>query len=151
MMKLALCLVLAAACGKSEPAEPAHHEDRADPAVASPALGLEIRVDGAVAAKLDQALFDRVAHFQRANNSGEARDTWSLRELVEAGVGPSARVTAVIGESKKAITAAEWNDASHTPIVHRTRRGTLKFRWADKDGKWGESDVKDVTALEVTR
>ena len=66
-------------------------------------------------------------------------------------VGPNARVVAVIGDQRKEIDAAAWADADRTPIVHRTRRGWLKFRWADKSGAWGEADVKDVSGLEIVR
>ena len=85
-------------------------------------------------------------------SDGEARDTWSLRELVHRNLGPTARVTAVGGASGTIpIDATAWDDASRTPILHTTRRGTLKFRWADAHGAWGETVVRDVTALEVER
>ncbi|HEY0191859.1 MAG TPA: hypothetical protein VGC42_12145, partial [Kofleriaceae bacterium] len=81
---------------------------------------------------------------------GEARDVWSLRELAHQLVGPSARVTAVTGEDgTKAIDAAAWSDATRTPLLHTTRRGTLKYRWADASGKWGETEVKEVSRLEI--
>lgn len=150
-MKYLLWIAMLAACSKAETAPtPAHHEDRAEPAIAEPALTLEVRVDGA-ATSWKQDVFDRVPHFASANNSGETRDTWSLRELVHAQVGPNARVTAVVGDKTQAIDPADWADPAKTPIVHRTRRGWLKFRWADKTGTWGETVVKDVTAVEVAR
>lgn len=157
MKRLAL-LVALAACGKPAdvpaaatsdvPATP-HHEDRHDPALAAPPLSLAVTIDGS-AATWPQAVFDRTTHFESANNDGEARDTWSLRELVHGAAGPNTRVTAVIGESKQSIDAAAWADPTKTPIVHRTRRGALKFRWADASGKWGETAVKDVTGLEIS-
>jgi hypothetical protein len=141
------------AVGSAEPsAAPAkpHHEDRHDPAVATPPLSLAVTIDGN-AAKWEQAVFDRTQHFESTNNDGEARDTWSLRELVHGSVGPAARVTMVIGETKQTIDAAAWADATRTPIVHRTRRGALKFRWADAAGKWDDAAaVKDVTGLEIS-
>ncbi|MEO8846066.1 MAG: hypothetical protein ABI591_12445 [Kofleriaceae bacterium] len=153
-MKHLALLVALAACNKH--ADPpaasavgsAHHEDRHDPAIAAPALALAVTIDGS-AATWPQAVFDRTAHFTSANHDGEARDTWSLRELVHA-VGVTARVTTVIGETRQTIDAAAWADPSKTPIVHRTRRGGLKFRWADATGAWGETAVKDVTGLEIT-
>jgi hypothetical protein len=67
-------------------------------------------------------------------------------------VGPGARVVAVIGaDGKQPIELTAWNDATRTPILHTTRRGTLKFRWADKEGRWGETVVRDVTGLEIAR
>jgi hypothetical protein len=133
----------------AQPAEP-HHEDRHDPAIATPPLSLTVTIDGN-AAKWEQAVFDRTPHFESTNNDGEARDTWSLRELVHGAVGPAARITAVIGETKQAIDPAAWADATRTPIVHRTRKGALKFRWADASGKWDDkAAVKDVTGLEVS-
>ena len=159
-MKRVLCGLLIAACSKAgdsapppapaPPAPPAapHHEDRNDPPTAAPPLALAVTVDGA-ASTWKQDLFDRVPHFTGINNGGESRDTWSLRELAHAAAGANARVTAVIGDIKKPIDPAAWSDASRTPIVHRTRRGTLKFRWADSAGKWGETEVKEVTGLEL--
>jgi len=148
-------LVALAACNKdastpAPPADPApHHEDRDEPAVAAPPLSLAVTIDGS-AATWPQAVFDRTAHFASTNNGGEARDTWSLRELVHGTAGATARVTTVIGETKQSIDATAWADATKTPIVHRTRRGALKFRWADANGKWDEAAVKDVTGLEIT-
>jgi hypothetical protein len=141
MKQLALLVVLVA-CNKHADtpavgsAAAPHHEDRHDPASATPPLSLAVTIDGS-AATWPQAVFDRTTHFASANNDGEARDTWSLRELVHGTVGATARVTMVIGETKESI-------------VHRTRRGGLKFRWADAAGKWGETGVKDVTGLEIS-
>src|SRR5664279_208982 len=150
-MKHLALLVALAACNKhadtpaAGSAAPPHHEDRNDPAVASPPLSLAVTIDGS-AATWPQAVFDRTAHFASANNDGEARDTWSLRELVHGTVGATARVTAVIGglspSGRQSIDPAAWADSTKTPIVHRTRRGALKFRWADATGAWGETGVK---------
>jgi hypothetical protein len=83
-------------------------------------------------------------------NDGEDRDTWSLRDLAHTLVGPSARVVNVVGpEGSRAIDAAAWNDAARTPILHTTRRGTLKYRWADKDGRWSDAEVKDVSRVDI--
>jgi hypothetical protein len=127
----------------------APHEDRHEAALATPPLSLAVTIDGS-AATWPQAVFDRTTHFTSANNDGEARDTWSLRELVHGTVGATARVTTVIGETRQAIDAAAWADPTKTPIVHRTRRGGLKFRWADATGAWGETGVKDVTGFEIS-
>ena len=134
-MKRLLLAVALVACSKSNASQPpVHHEDRHDPAAAAPKLELDVKVDG-VAATWQQDVFD----------------TWSLRELVHSAVGPNARVVAVIGDKRTEIDPAAWADADRTPIVHRTRRGWLKFRWAAKDGTWGEADVKDVSGLEIVR
>lgn len=151
MTRLALVLALAAACGTSSDEPAPHHEDRHEPMAApgSASPSLAVTVDGKPAT-WEQAVFDTTPHFATANKDGEARDTWSLRELVGLQAGVTARVTAVIGDPKKTIDAASWADTSRTPILHRTRRGALKFRWADASGKWGETEVKDVTGLEIT-
>jgi hypothetical protein len=150
----------AAATKPSEPAgsdaRPHHrkHEDRHEPAVPdAPPLQLAVAIDGA-ASTWHQDAFDKVARFTgntRASD-GEARDVWSLRELAQALVGPTARVTAVTGDGvTKALDRAAWGDASRTPLLHTTRRGTLKFRWADAAGTWGETEVKDVTKIEIAK
>ncbi|HEX7836605.1 MAG TPA: hypothetical protein VF469_04030 [Kofleriaceae bacterium] len=150
----------AAVARPSEPAgsgdKPHHrkHEDRRDPAVPdAPPLELTVAVDGA-AQTWRQDAFDKVARFTgntRAND-GEARDVWSLRELVHTLVGPTARATAVTGDDgTRAIDRAAWDDAARTPLLHTTRRGTLKFRWADAAGAWGETEIKDVTKIELAR
>jgi hypothetical protein len=96
-----------------------------------------------------QDSFDKVPRYTKGND-GEGRDVWSLRELVHQLVGPGARVTAVTGEDgTKAVDRAAWEDATRTPLLHTTRRGTLKFRWADAEGTWGESEVKNVGRIEV--
>lgn len=129
------------------------HEDRHDPAVAAPALQLAVAVDGAAATWQPDA-FARVAQYtgNKKASDGEAREVWSLRDLVHALVGPAARVTAVTGDDgTKVITAAAWGDPSRTPLLHTTRRGTLKFRWAGADGAWGDTEIKDVTRIEIAK
>ncbi len=129
------------------------HEDRHDPAVAAPALQLAVTVNGAAATWKPDA-FARVAQYtgNKQANDGEAREVWSLRELVHALVGPTARVTAITGDDgSKAIDRAAWDDTARTPLLHTTRRGTLKFRWADAGGAWGDTEVKDVTRIEIAK
>jgi hypothetical protein len=139
------------ACSKHAEKPPEQHvEDRHEPASATPPLSLSITIDGS-ATTWSQAVFDRTAHFTSANHDGDARDTWSLRELAQKAVGPTARVTMVIGDIRQPIDAAAWSDTAKTPIVHRTRRGALKFRWADAKGAWSDDIiVKDVTGLEIS-
>ncbi len=150
-MKRALALLVVAACSRSaDPAQPAKHEDRHEPAVATPALKLSVTIDG-TPSPWQQDVLDRLPHFQATNHDGDSRDTWSLRELVHATVGPSARVVAVVGDTRMPIDQAAWDDPDHTPIVHRTRRGWLKFRWADRTGAWEDASVKEVSGLEITR
>jgi hypothetical protein len=109
---------------------------------------LEVSVQGQ-ATTWQQDAFDKVAKYTKGTD-GEARDVWSLRELVHQLVGAKARVVSVTGEDgTQAIDAAAWSDEAKTPLLHTTRRGTLKFRWADANGKWGEAGVKDVTKIEV--
>ncbi len=134
------------------PAEKEHHrkrEDRREPVIEhAPPLVLEVSVGGKPATWQAEA-FAKVGKYTQGTD-GEARDVWSLRELAHQLVGPSARVTAVTGEDgTKAIDAAAWSDATRTPLLHTTRRGTLKYRWADASGKWGETEVKEVSRLEI--
>ncbi|HWU90858.1 MAG TPA: hypothetical protein VN253_26515 [Kofleriaceae bacterium] len=142
-----------AAKPSAEAAKPtrAKHEDRHEPAVAPAKLTLAITIGGA-ASTWTEAAFAGVPKLAGVASDGEARDTWSLRELAHRNAGPDARVIAVISaDGKQPIEPSAWADAARTPILHTTRRGTLKFRWADKDGRWGETIVKDVTGLELTR
>ena len=138
MKHVALIVALVACSKPADPPPAAHHEDRHEPAIATPPLSLAVTIDGS-AATWPQAIFDKTLHFESTNNDGEARDTWSLRELVHGAAGATAHVTTVIGETRQSIDAAAWADPTKTPIVHRTRRGGLKFRWADASGKWGET------------
>ncbi len=147
-MKHALWVLLAIACSRSGDAP--HHEDRHEPSPAAAAPKLDVAVDGATTT-WTRDVFDRVARRAGKASDGEARETWSLRELAHQAVGPSARVVAVVGDARKTIDQAAWDDASRTPILHATKRGTLKFRWEDGAGKWGETEVKDVTKLEIVR
>lgn len=127
------------------------HEDRHEQA-APATLKLDVTVAGEKKTWAKDS-FDKTPKLSAGAtaNDGENRDTWSLRELAHTLVGPNARVTAVLGDDKVAIDQAAWNDANKTPIVHTTRRGTLKFRWADKAGKWGEAEVSDVSGLEIAK
>lgn len=125
------------------------HDDRREPVIAhAPPLKLQV-IAGGTQVIWEQAAFDATARYTKGTD-GEARDVWSLRELVQHNVSPAARVISVTGEDgSKTIDAAAWADAAKTPILHTTRRGTLKFRWADADGRWSESEVKDVTRIEL--
>lgn len=116
---------------------------------AAPPLSLTVTVAGQ-AQVWKQDVFDRVPHYTSKNHDGADRETWSLRDLAHV-IGPNARVVAVVGATTAQIAPGAWADATHTPILHRTRRGALKFRWADASGAWGETAVKDVTALDIAR
>lgn len=167
----AVIAVLVAACSKSESPAPAavaapaprdeaqgadsrphgrKHEDRHEPA-AAPVLQLTVAIGGTTALWDTQA-FERVARFAGNNRArdGEAREVWSLRDLAHALVGPTARVVSVTGDDGvHPIDDAAWRDPAREPLLHTTRRGTLKFRWADARGAWGEAEAKDVTRIEV--
>src|SRR5262245_34493836 len=107
-------------------------EDRHDPA-AEPKLQLTVAIDGA-AASWGPDTFGKVAKYAKNDKAsdGEAREVWSLRELAHTLIGPTARVTAVTGDGgSKSIDRTAWDDAAREPLLHTTRRGTLKFRWAD--------------------
>jgi hypothetical protein len=154
-MRWICLLLLIVACSKKDPADapaekPHHHEDRHDPQTAASKLALTVAVAGKPSATWTAEDFAKVAKLPGKASDGEARDTWSLRELAHQLVGPSARVTTVIGgDGKVAIDEAKWNAAETTPILHSTRRGTLKFRYADATGAWGDTIAKDVTGLEI--
>jgi len=138
-----LLVLLALGCSK--------HEDRHDQATAPSKLQLAVTIAG-VKSTWGDAELEGTPRMTGKASDGEARDTWSLRELVQHNVGPGARVTAVIGaDGTKVIDPAAWDDATRIPILHTTKRGALKFRWATKDGAWGETVMKDVTALEITK
>jgi hypothetical protein len=170
-MRWVLLIVIAvAACSKKDPpadppqpaapaqagaaptsTAPAKREDRHEPATARPKLTLAVTIGG-TPATWTEAAFANLPKLAGTASDGESRDTWSLRELAQRNAGPTARVVAVISaDEKQAIDPAAWNDPTRTPILHTTRRGTLKFRWADKDGRWGETLVRDVTGLELAR
>ena len=145
------------AAAPADPDKPHHrdggkHEDRHDPA-AEPKLQLTVAIDGAVT-RWGPDAFGKVAKYAKNDKAsdGEAREVWSLRELAHTLVGPTARVTAVTGDGgSKTIDRTAWDDAAHEPLLHTTRRGTLKFRWANADGKWADTEVKDVTRIEIAR
>lgn len=142
---IALALVVAA-CGRDQPER---SPERAPPT--SPGLSLQVTVDREEST-WGPDVFGAIPHHATPATSGEARDVWSLRDLVHAQIGPTARVIAVTGaEGTKTIDAAAWSDAAQTPVLHTTRRGTLKFRFEDADGKWGQSLVSDVRAIEIAR
>ena len=144
----ALWLVVVLACGRSSEAP---HEDRREAQTAPSKLRLEVTVGGAKSTWSDGE-FAEVAKITGAASDGEARDTWSLRALVKKHVGPTARVVSVTGEGgSKPIDEGAWKDAARIPIVHVTKRGALKFRWSDPSGKWEDTSVKDVTAIDVVK
>jgi hypothetical protein len=165
-MKFAAALVLVLACGHSDPPPPPpssaasdqpapekekkhHHEDRHDVQGSATSFSLDVSIDGAHQTWTPET-FAKVPHFKGTNNDGEARDVWSLREVATDLVGSNARIVSITGDSTHAIGSAAWTDATKIPIVHSTRRGVLKFRWADPDGKWREDEViKDIAKLEI--
>jgi hypothetical protein len=148
-MKRLLLVLAVAACSKATPPEPTASSGAAPVAAPVAGLSLAVTVDGKPET-WGQDVFDRVPHFIVKNTGGDNRDAWSLHELAKI-AGPDARVTAVVGDPRQAIDAAAWADPAKIPIVHRTRRGGLKFRWTDSAGTWSAAEIKDVTGLELTR
>jgi hypothetical protein len=127
-------------------------EDRHEPAEAGASFAVEVRLAGAPTKTWTKATLDSVPKLTAGNlaKEGEARDTWSLRELARVLVGPKARVVAVAGpDERKTVSRAAWDDPKQVPILHTTRRGTLKFRYADAAGAWGDTEVRDVTRIDV--
>ena len=127
----------------------ASHSDRHKPVIAdAPPLALDVTVKGKVTTWHKED-FDKVVKYTKGTD-GSDRDVWSMRELAHTLVGPKARVISVAdADGSTAVDVKAWDDATKTPILHTTRRGTLKFTWADGDGKWGETVVKDVVRLEI--
>ncbi len=116
----------------------------------APPLSLEVAVGSDVQVWTKDS-FDKAARYA-IGSDGDSRDVWSLRELATTLVGPGAHVVSVTGEGgPKLMDAAGWADPTKTPILHTTRRGTLKYVWADAQGTWGETVVKDVTRIEIAR
>lgn len=130
--------------------KPHHREDRHDPQARPATLSLAIAT-GTEKSTWGAPQLAAVPKLAGTASDGEARDTWDLRALARTNAGPTARVAAVVGETRYEISAADWADASKVPVLHTTRRGTLKFRWADPSGKWGETVVKEVTGLELAK
>lgn len=127
------------------------HEDRHDRATSPAKLVLDVTV-GDKTTTWQESDFDKVAKLPGKNRDGEARDVWSLRALADTLVGKGATVIAVTGDSGRVMISPDaWADPSRTPILHTTRRGSLKFRWTDKDGTWGDTSVRDVTKLEIAK
>ena len=127
------------------------HEDRHDRATSPARLVLDVTV-GDQTTTWRESDFARVAKLPGTNRDGEARDVWSLRALADTLVGKGAAVIAVTGESGRVMISPDaWADPTRTPILHTTRRGSLKFRWTDKDGAWGDTSVRDVTRLEIAK
>jgi hypothetical protein len=151
-----LAILALAACSKSSPpaaakTEPAvaTHEDRHEAQAAPAKLTLAVEAGGTTTVWAEPE-FLKVPRMAGAASDGEARDTWSLRELVHTLVGPAARIATVVGpDGAKEVSADDWNDAHKTPILHTTRRGTLKFRWADATGAWGDTVVRDVSKIVI--
>lgn len=172
-MRLALVLVLAVLAAGCKRKDEAAAPPPAASSVASPvtapstsAGGKHRREDrhaGAVPAKLELAVtigtekktwhaadFAKVPMSKGTANDGEDRETWSLRDVAHTLVGPNAKVVAVLGDKRAAIDAAAWGDPKRVPVLHTTRRGALKFRYTDAAGVWADSEVSDVSGLEIT-
>ncbi len=114
----------------------------------APPVEVGVSIKG-VTSKWDKAAFDKVPRYTKGTD-GDMRDVWDIRNLVHTLVGPTAHVVSVTGEGgSKPFDHVAWDDATRTPILHTTRRGTLKWTWADGSGKWGETEVKDVTQLVI--
>jgi hypothetical protein len=163
-MRRVWILALALGCKSSDPAPVVPAPVAADPApggsgnkhggtdrhkpVNADAAPVEVGVSiKGVTSKWDKAAFDKVPRYAKGTD-GEMRDVWDIRNLVHTLVGPTAHVVSVTGEGGSKPFAG-WDDATRTPILHTTRRGTLKWTWADSNGKWGETEVKDVTQLVI--
>lgn len=83
---------------------------------------------------------------------GEHRPAWSLREIAALG-GDDVRVAAVVGESRVELAAADWADASKTPVLRTNRRGTqVKFQWVNDKGEADkDTELREIVAIELAR
>lgn len=121
-------------------------------AVSSPPRGisLAVTVSGGRAQVWTLETLERAPRLTAADGHGDDRDAWSLRVLAAELVGKSARVTAITGdEGRRVIEAEAWADPARVPILRANRDGGFKFRWIEKDGSLGDTELRNVKALEV--
>ena len=85
------------------------------------------------------------------NKNGEARDAWSVRELVSRLLGPGARVAALVDGSgeRLEISPAEWGDAQKALVLRVSNRGGYKAHWTARNGSAGDAILRDVRKLEI--
>lgn len=85
--------------------------------------------------------------------SGDAaRESWSLRDLVRALVGPDARLVAVAGAGHRRlqIDPKAWADPQKTPTLRVNRQGLFKFQWVgDRNVLPAEAELRNVRVIEV--
>jgi hypothetical protein len=117
--------------------------------VATPAI--EISLDG----KPTEAwTLERIktVETKKVPSGDAARESWSLRDLAHALVGPKARVVAVAGAGhrKLAIDPKAWDDPRETPALRVNRQGLFKFQWVgDRTKLAAEAELRNVHALEL--
>lgn len=81
-------------------------------------------------------------------------ETWSLRELASALVGPKARVVLVMSDESNKITIDDksWADKAKIPTLRMNRQGQYKFVWSNDDGPLPlEGQVRDVKMIELAK
>ena len=85
-------------------------------------------------------------------DAGGERTRWDLRDVVKASAGEDAILVKVVGDSELAISAEQWKNAAHRPVLQENRRGELKFHWLDKDsGDDPDASVRSVRLLHMKR
>src|SRR5258708_38763265 len=104
-MRWSWIVVVAAAVACSNATPPAKTEtkpeDRHQPQTAPSKLVLEV-VAGGTTTTWHEGELAKVAKIVGTASDGEARDTWSLRELARTLIGPTARIETVIGPDGQA-------------------------------------------------
>jgi hypothetical protein len=99
-------------------------------------LELVAIVDGREVRFEEDRLLEVEAASVRGDDGEGARDAFPLRALVHALVGPTARVTELVGEEGRTveIAPAAWDDARCVPVLKVNRKGQLKLQWTDEAG-----------------
>lgn len=99
-------------------------------------------VDGREVRFEEDRLLEVEAASVRGDDGEGARDAFPLRVLVRALVGPTARVTALVGEEGRtvAISPAAWDDERRVPVLKVNRKGQLKLQWTDGEGLPAEGE-----------
>ena len=113
---------------------------------------LHVSIDGTTRAVTREELAGVRGVTVPGEREGKLRLAWPVRELVRVLGGDGARLAGVLAVDGRTlrIPEAQWMDEARVPWLRLNRRGSLKYYWADREGRLLRGGaLREVSGLQL--